>query len=285
MTPSEESQGRAPVHMGSTTHMESEAEGLRVTWASFPTGAVLVRHTHDRATVGLMLDGGFDLAFPNPAIRRDELHCGPGTIFTEPAGEPHVNRVFDGGASVVVIQPAATSDIHEVAGGLLDRVNHFRDGGLQALARRLRRELVRRDPLSRLGAEALALEILVGAARVEPRRRAPQPDADWLRRAEDLVHDRFREKLTIREIASEVGVHPAHLAAEFRRRHGVPLGTYIRRLRLEWAAGRLSESTESISLIAHRAGFADQAHLTRSFKRYVGTTPGRFRRERGALPG
>ena len=74
-------------------------------------------------------------------------------------------------------------------------------------------------------------------------------------------------------------MHAVYLTKIFRERFGVSLGTYQRRRRLEWAAGRLSAG-ESVADVAHRAGFADQAHFTRAFKRFSGQTPGRFRWER-----
>jgi len=55
---------------------------------------------------------------------------------------------------------------------------------------------------------------------------------------------------------------------------------YLLALRLE-RARRLLENTEaSLSDIAQRAGFADQAHFTRLFKRAFGTTPGALVRTR-----
>jgi AraC family transcriptional regulator len=47
-------------------------------------------------------------------------------------------------------------------------------------------------------------------------------------------------------------------------------------LRLEWAAARLSEE-RSLAQIALEAGFADQSHFTRAFRRHFGVTPGRYR--------
>ncbi len=58
----------------------------------------------------------------------------------------------------------------------------------------------------------------------------------------------------------------------------MPLGTYMRRLRVEWAADRLAGSDLPISTIAFRAGFADQPHLTRTFKSETGWTPGQYRK-------
>jgi AraC family transcriptional regulator len=92
------------------------------------------------------------------------------------------------------------------------------------------------------------------------------------------VHARFREHLRIDEIAHAAGVHPAHLAAVFRRVHRMPLGSYVRRLRVDWAADRLIGTNNPISAIAAEAGFADQAHLTRWFRRVTGVTPAAYRR-------
>jgi AraC family transcriptional regulator len=105
--------------------------------------------------------------------------------------------------------------------------------------------------------------------------RRPPP---WLLRARDLAHARFREPLRLAELAQEAQVHPGHLARAFRRHFRTSLGSYVRGLRLEWAAGRLLGSEESLASIALAAGFADQSHLTRAFKRFTGVTPGGYRR-------
>jgi AraC family transcriptional regulator len=66
----------------------------------------------------------------------------------------------------------------------------------------------------------------------------------------------------------------------FRAFHGVPVGTYARRLRLDWVARRLAETDEPIASLAIEAGFADQPHLTRAFRAFSGLTPARYRRLR-----
>lgn len=270
-----------PVQMGSDNHRELEAGGFQITRAEFPTGAVLEPHTHDRSTFAVILDGGFDLRFTSPAIRRRELPCGPATIFSEPAGEKHSNHIFDDGAAVVVIQPdPRREDLFRFCDQLLDRVNHFRHAAIQGLARRLAREVMAPDDVSPLAAEALALQMLVAATRLDAKVRLGPPPPGWMRRAEEVLHERFRERLTIAAIAREVGVHPAHLAACFREVHRMPLGSYLRRLRVQWAADRLARGDEPIADIAFRAGFSDQAHLTRAFKRETGWTPARFRKGR-----
>jgi methylphosphotriester-DNA--protein-cysteine methyltransferase len=75
----------------------------------------------------------------------------------------------------------------------------------------------------------------------------------------------------------EVGIHPAHLARTFRARYGRSIGDYVRRLRIERAAGELSDSSAAIAEIGLRAGFFDQSHLSRVFRDYTGQTPAAFR--------
>jgi AraC-like DNA-binding protein len=68
-----------------------------------------------------------------------------------------------------------------------------------------------------------------------------------------------------------------HFAAVFRRHYGCSVGEYLRRRRVHRARQRLAETDLPLAEIATEAGFADQSHLTRMFKRFVGLTPGQYR--------
>lgn len=270
-----------PITMGSPRFVTSELDRFRCTHAWFAPDTDLEPHIHDRATFGVMLDGSFDLLFTSAAIRRRPLECRSGTVFTEPAGETHGNRIGSGGASVVVIQvdpDAADLMIEPLRPFLVDRINHFRSQRIALRARRLATEIRRPDPLSGLAVESLALEMLVDAGRHDLRWTRSGAVPAWLDRVEDFVRAHYREPLRVADVAEAAGVHPAHLACVFRGVHGVSLATFIRRLRLEWAADRLAHSDDPITAIAYAAGFADQSHLTRAFKAFCGETPGAFRR-------
>lgn len=270
-----------PITMGSSDARTLDVGSVRATHALFPEGAHLASHTHDRPTFAVMLEGGFDLTFTSPAVRHRQLDCTPGMIFTEPAGESHSNAIFDGGARVLVLQPDLEDDRYDPVRSMLsDRINHFRHGRIALDARRVVREIHRPDGLSVLALEALALEMMVDAARMDPRERSAEAVSPWFRRAEAYVHDNFRQAPRIADVADAAGVHPAHLASVFREAYGVPLGSYLRRLRVEWVADRLAETDEPIATLAFRAGFADQAHMTRAFKRLTGWTPAAYRRAR-----
>jgi AraC family transcriptional regulator len=107
-------------------------------------------------------------------------------------------------------------------------------------------------------------------------KRRGQPPS-WLAQARDMIQDQFTESLSISEIATTVGVHPVHLARTFRKYHGFSVGDYVRRLRIERARLDISSSGLSLAEIALKAGFCDQGHLSRVFKRFTGMTPAKYR--------
>jgi AraC-like DNA-binding protein len=80
---------------------------------------------------------------------------------------------------------------------------------------------------------------------------------------------------TLRSLAAQVGASPTHLARCFTATFGVPPHAYLVGRRVE-AARRLLLDGRAPAEIAATVGFHDQAHMTRHFRRHVGTTPGRF---------
>ena len=261
-----------PITMGSPRFRSLNLDGFVVTEAWFPAQEVLANHTHDRACVAVMLEGSFDLRFPGKAYP-----CPPTTVFTEPAGETHANYMGSRGAHVVVVQPdPAGTELLRPFAGLLDQATHRHHAGVTERAARLARELDGGDDLSILAAEGIVLEMLVTLARLDAAdtRRPPA----WLLQAQDLLHAQFTHLVRTAEVARAVGVHPAHLAREFRAHFRQSLGGYVRRLRLDWAARELVRSETSLATLALAAGFADQSHFTRFFKRHTGLTPRAYRR-------
>ena len=99
----------------------------------------------------------------------------------------------------------------------------------------------------------------------------------WLSAAEELLRARIGECVRLSELAAEIDVPATQVARAFRAHRGVSVGEYGRRLRIEWAAAEVAGGDRSLVEIAAEAGFADQSHFTRFFRRYVGTTPGRYR--------
>ena len=268
-------QRHVPVTMGSPRFRTLEATGCTVTEAWFPPNAHLPPHTHDRPIFGVMLDGAFD-----SEIATRTLDCPPGAVWVEPLGERHSNRIGRDGARVLVVQPDLAS--FSAFAGFLDSVQHARDAGIARDASRIALELDAADDLAPLIVDGLVQTMFATAARQERRRHDHSPPPRWLLLAQELVHARFRDRMSLSAIARAVGISPSHLAREFHAHFGATVGEYMRRLRVEWVADQLTRTSLSLSELGIAAGFSDQSHLTREFRRRLGATPAEWKRRRGS---
>jgi len=96
-----------------------------------------------------------------------------------------------------------------------------------------------------------------------------------IRRALELLNDDPALKITLDELAAQVGLSPYYLVRAFRRSVGLPPHAYLKQLRITRAQSLLRAGL-SIADAALAAGFSDQPHLTREFRRSLGLTPGRY---------
>ena len=267
--------------MGSPAFRSLDAGPLRVTSAAFPAGQSLPSHAHQRTIVGVMLEGGFDVQF-----RSARFDCPAGTVWVEPGEERHANALGRLAARPLVLEidAGAQRDELRLCGDFLASPSAFRDAESLRVARELKAEVDQADRSSLLAIESLAAELLAAASRQTGRDRDAAGKGGWVAVVRELLHEQLDRPLRVADLARLVGVHRVHLGRVFRARYGLSVGDYHRRLRIEWAARQLAGADARLSDIALRAGFADQAHFTRFFKRHLGTTPAQFRAERGASP-
>ena len=158
----------------------------------------------------------------------------------------------------------------------LDNSVYAHGGLLSGLMMKIYGEFRHLDTASPVAIQGLTLEMLAAVSRNQSHLAARRPQR-WLACVTEFLRESFTEHLTLAQVASAAGVHPVHLAREFRRFHGCTIGEYIRRLRVERARRQLSSSDESLATIAAGAGFSDQSHFSRTFKRLMGMTPAQYR--------
>jgi AraC family transcriptional regulator len=246
------------IDAGTTWSRELGFGAFAVREVEFAAGRRLRWHEHPRACIAVIVEGSVQKRF---AHRVDEL--GPGAVITLPALEPHEDLFGNDGARLVVVE---TDDDVEA-------LSCFQDWEATLLAFRIGRELGEPDPFTPLAVEGLALELTVAAARGP----TPRPTAHWLERVRELLDERFLSPPSAHELGEAVGIHPSHLARAFRAEYRESLGSYARRLRLDWAASRLAQTDQPLNRIAIDAGFVDQSHFTRAFRSRFGLTPARYR--------
>ena len=89
------------------------------------------------------------------------------------------------------------------------------------------------------------------------------------------LDDRLFESPTMAEAAVHLGASPTQLARAFSDAFAIPPHAYVDGRRLEIARARILDG-HPLADVAAEVGFVDQAHFTRRFKRFLGTTPGQF---------
>lgn len=215
----------------------------------------------------VVLEGAMEKTFV-----RESATFGVGTVATLPAGSTHTTTFGRSSTEVVAVQPREDGAFaHLVAAR-----RSLSAPEATTVARRLSAELSARDPSWPLAAEGLVLELFAAAERAG-RGQPSRTSAPWLYKVREIVHARLPAHVSLTALGEEVGVHPVYLSRRFRREFGMTLAEYARAARLEWAREQLA-SDRSLAQIALEAGFSDQSHFTRAFRRHTGTTPGAYRR-------
>lgn len=225
-------------------------------------------HTHDAWTL-LVVDDG--------AIRYDLDRHGHGAVGDQvtllPPHVPHdghaatpggfVKRVLYLDAGVVDLDlVGAAVDHPALADPLLRRRVGQLHGALDGPGEELHAE-------SRLALVVERLHDHFGKARPAP---PPRRLASDLR---DLLDAHVTSGLTLATAADRLGAHPTHLVRAFTAEFGLPPHAYLVGRRVDRARALLLAG-QPAAAVAANAGFYDQAHLTRTFRRYLGTTPAKF---------
>jgi AraC-like DNA-binding protein len=89
----------------------------------------------------------------------------------------------------------------------------------------------------------------------------------------------------VKELAELVKLSSFHFCRTFRDSFGASPHGYVMRRRMERAQGLMLTTNASLGQIAADCGLADQAHFNRLFRRFVGESPGTWRRARATVPG
>lgn len=94
----------------------------------------------------------------------------------------------------------------------------------------------------------------------------------------DFIEEHFGEKISLGALSSMAGLSPNHFARAFQQSVGLPPHRYLLRRRVQHVEQMLRETQLPLSQIALAAGFSDQSHLARHFRRLTGMPPSLARR-------
>ncbi|MGA0594249.1 AraC family transcriptional regulator [Enterovirga sp. CN4-39] len=123
-----------------------------------------------------------------------------------------------------------------------------------------------------------SLVLLAGRlAELPARERRTRSAVVDLQRICDRLRAEPASQLRVSDLAHQAGIGRFELIRAFQRRFGMPPSAWIRTVRLEAAKALLAKGLAPAS-VAAETGFADQAHLTRWFRRSYGAPPAAFSR-------
>jgi len=186
------------------------------------------------------------------------LYAGLGTLAASVGGDP-------GRKSSIVLAGPLIQDA-ELSSSFLDLHRHSERG---------------RDPLGRAERYfAFVARLFERHARLSSGLAAPglavagREDLA-IRRAREFLEQRLDAHVHLADIAEVAGLPPFRLLRAFVRATGMPPHAYRRQVRLRIATGLIRRG-RPLGEVAVASGFADQAHMTRTFRRMLGLTPGTY---------
>jgi AraC family transcriptional regulator len=152
------------------------------------------------------------------------------------------------------------------------------------VAAALLRELLARDAATSAFIESLATVLSVHLIRHYAQSPHTTAESTPVHRAVsaavEFIREHYAQEVTLAQMAKAAGISPFHLTRIFKKSIGMSPHQYLIEVRVHSANALLAAGAEHPSLaeVAAAVGFSDQSHLTRQFKRILGTTPKKARR-------
>jgi AraC family transcriptional regulator len=235
------------------------------------TAKAVAMHEHEAPYVSLLLEGEYRERGADFGIRYE-----PYTLVFHSAATLHEDEMLGPCRFFAVNLLPRWEHVLAQLGGSPAHVFELHGGDPIWLALRLYREFLGRTDSSGESVEALVYEL---CAHVAAHASDDPHEPAWLAQIDSAICERFRDPIDIAAMALQAGIHPAHLCRAYRRFRGRTITDALLGARAQHVARRLGESEEPLSVIACDAGFADQSHMTRVFKRLTGSPPGEHRRK------
>lgn len=245
------------------------------------------RHAHETYTFGLIEAGVEEFDYGSTLLRAGPgavALLNPDVVHTGQAATPlgWTYRVLYPQVSVVS-SVAAELGVQRGTPWFPDTVLY--DAATAALLRQAHQAAEHGDRLASSTLLTAALtRLLLAHAATPPVSGRPTPSRSpaSVRAVRDLLPQRLADPPSLGELAAITGLSQFALLRAFRQETGMPPHAYLNQLRVR-RARQLLDSGQGPADVAAQIGFADQAHLTRHFKRVVGVPPAAYQRERLTL--
>lgn len=116
-------------------------------------------------------------------------------------------------------------------------------------------------------------ELRKNAGKIDP------TDSQRMKQMMNYVHDHFREKIYLEEIASSAGISPRECSRCFKKQIGSSPMEHLNQYRVRMAANELMTSAKPISIIGEECGFASDSYFGKIFRQYMNCSPREYRKK------
>lgn len=103
-----------------------------------------------------------------------------------------------------------------------------------------------------------------------------------VRKAIQIVKNRFREDITLDNVAEELNISLFYLSKLFRKHTGTNFTEYLTQIRAEHSKKLLEAGELSVKEVAYAVGFNSQSYFSKVFKKYTGTAPSDYKEQLSA---
>ena len=243
------------------------------------TAHAFPRHSHEQYGIGVMHRGAH-----KSYSGRGMVEAGSGDTITVNPGEVHDGApIGDDGRSwrMLYFDPPIVLDALSDIGEGIPKSQEFprpvmNDARIAAALQRLFSAMTSSESgSSAIHREELLLELLVRVARERGQPDAGRPASMAITRAKTLIDDAPTASIALADLARECGLSRFQVLRGFVKATGFTPHAYLMQRRTDLARRLIARRTP-LADAAAASGFADQSHMTRTFVRKYGISPGAY---------
>ena len=241
-------------------------------------------HFHPTPEFFLQIGGASEFECPSGRFRLKT-----GDICLMPAGVPHAETALDLKTPYRILVLMRESEGFIVLQGTADSTGRIQSTGMVGFARggaafqcldlAAGAQMIRRS-LRRQHTQWLTTAFLAAIVSEihNPAPRTGNKGSPLVVEAERIVRVEIsRPDLSVQAVSGRIGCSPDHLTRLFRAEHGMSLGIWIAKERVQLACDLLVHPDHNIAEVGWTCGFASPSYFIRVFKAYTGTTPKAWR--------
>jgi YesN/AraC family two-component response regulator len=154
------------------------------------------------------------------------------------------------------------------------QLNRSEQNSIEQLLGLLLQEYERNDEFSEYAMHHLLEAVLVYFVRALPDQKVSTKNhSNAVMQAVSYIHLHFKEKLTLREVATAIHLTPNYLGEIFKAEMGLSFSAYLMQTRLVFARSLLQNGRCTVTQAAFASGFNSPAYFSERFKKEYGYPP------------